>query len=232
MTKLNYLGGLLLAFVLGGIGVWALQGHYSPLLNHLVAQIETHLPQSASQAQSSTPTPSNAQQLGSTSLLAPAKPLQIPFQQSPQRPFQQRFQQPFQQMRHIQQQMNQFFNHNGFSGGNNPANNLAGQSGLFGHFGSWLSHQPGKMDATITRGEDADSVFYKVKLGQGEDLDKVKVNVADGYVSINARLQNKSSHSYSASSVSERFPVPSDVEPNSAKIARHGDTIMIRFKRA
>ena len=74
-------------------------------------------------------------------------------------------------------------------------------------------------------------MYYKVELGNKQDLSNVKVNVDHGYVSINAKLQNKSNNSYSASTVSERFPVPAGVDPNSARITKQGDAIVIRFNK-
>ena len=48
---------------------------------------------------------------------------------------------------------------------------------------------------------------------------------------IDATLQDKTSNSLSTSSLSERFPVPQGVDPNSANISRKGDSIVIRFNK-
>lgn len=235
MTKASYLGSVLIAFALGGLGMWAVQGNYKPLWNHLLAQFDSHhLVSTSNQAAASTNPATNvtsqSQQqlgqnvpgLGTTSSQAPAN--------------------PFREMAQMQQQMNRFFSRNGFFGfGGGHVNGQSGTSGqgffnfgpggFFGNTNSFFSNQTGNMGATITQGENAHSVYYKMRLGHHQDVSNVKVNVKHGYVSIDAQLQNKSRNAFSSSTVSERFPVPAGVNPNSAKITKKGDSIVIRFSK-
>ena len=53
----------------------------------------------------------------------------------------------------------------------------------------------------------------------------------NGYVSISAELSSRSNNGYARSSVSESFPVPAGVDPNSAKVQKEGDAVVIRFDK-
>ena len=126
----------------------------------------------------------------------------------------------FKEMERMRSQMDQFFKQDDFFGKN----------GITGNFGSWLNTPDGGFGAKIQKGQDEKTVFYKIKIGD-KDLSNVKVNVDDGYVSIDARLVDKSKNGYAQSSISESFPVPSGVNPDSAKIDKEGDSIVIRFNK-
>ena len=235
MTKASYLGSVLIAFALGGLGMWAVQGNYKPLWNHLLAQFDSHHLVSTSNRT----TPNTTSPAGVTSQSQ---------QQSGQNVFSlgngssQALANPFKEMARMQQQMNRFFGQNGFfgfggshvsgqSGSTGQGFFNSGPGGFFGNTSSFFSNPTGNMGATITQGETAHSVYFKMHLGHHQDASNVKVNVKHGYVSINAQLQSKSRNAFSSSSVSERFPVPAGVDPNSAKITKKGDSIVIRFSK-
>ena len=125
-------------------------------------------------------------------------------------------QDPLKEVEQIRRQMDQFFSQDDFFGK--------------GNFDSWLNTKQGGFGTRIQRGEDDKSVFYKIKVGD-EDVSNLKVNVDHGYVSIDAKLVGKSGHTRAASSISESFPVPVGVDPNSAKIIKEGDSVVIRFDK-
>ena len=230
MTRMSYLGSIVVAFAVGGIGMWVVQGNYKPILDHVSAWIHTEHTDPLTQAKPSSnhgiAMPSSTSQgkvqsqnsSGVSPLTAQAN--------------------PFAEMQRMQQQMNRFFSQDPFfnSGifGGNPlpqAGHAVTPNGFFGNNTTWFSGQPGSTGSTITQGQDAHSVYYKMKIGNNQDVSNVKVNVKDGYVSINAKLQSKAANSFSASTISEQFPVPAGVNANSAKITRQGDDIVIRFAK-
>jgi len=127
---------------------------------------------------------------------------------------------PLAEMERMRRQMDRFFKQDDFFG----------KGGISGNFGSWLNTPEGGFGTKIQQGEDDKSVFYKIKIGD-EELSNVKVNVDNGYVSIDAKLEDKSKNAYSSSSISESFPVPAGVNPNSAKIEKEGNSIVIRFDK-
>lgn len=98
-------------------------------------------------------------------------------------------------------------------------------------FDTWFSDRFGDFRAnTIDMEEDDDSVAYRIDIGD-QDLVDTKVDVANGYVSIAVRLEDKSGSSISQSSLSHRFPVPAGVDPGSVKVDKEGDAIVIRFDK-
>jgi HSP20 family molecular chaperone IbpA len=127
---------------------------------------------------------------------------------------------PFQEMERMRQRMEAFFDHDDFFGG----------AGFAGNMGSLFQGMPVGMSTDIQAGEDKNSVFYKLEVGD-QDVSNVDVNVQNGYVSISAELSSKSNNGYAQSSVSESFPVPAGVDPNSAKVKKEGDAVVIRFDK-
>lgn len=122
---------------------------------------------------------------------------------------------PFQEMDRMRKRMDKLFGDDRFSS----------------NFDTWFDHRFGQFGASsIEQGEDQNSVYYKMNVGD-KDLVDLKVNVSDGYVSIDAKLKNESANSFSQSSVSQRFPVPAGVDPNSAKIEKQDGTVIIRFDK-
>lgn len=224
MTKLNFLGSMLIAFALGGAGMWAYDGNLKPLLHRVESRgsVQTTGQATASLAPGGV-VPGNSGSITSNrGNLGSPLPLQGQLD-------------PFQQMLHMQQQMNRIFGQDNFF---NMGPGFFGAAPGQGNGVGQGSSQPGMnffqggtaSNTSIEQGEDANSVYYKLHVGD-QDLSNVKVNVTDGYVSIDAKLENKSSNSYSSSSVSERFPVPAGVDPDSAKISHEGNDLVIRFAK-
>lgn len=127
---------------------------------------------------------------------------------------------PVKQMEEMRHQMEQFFNRDDFFK----------QGGFSGRFGSWFDTAQGAFGSRIEEGEDKKSVFYKIQVGD-RDVSDVNVTVEDGYVSIGAEMTNKSNNAYSQSSISQTFPVPPGVDPDSAKIDQEGDAVIVRFNK-
>jgi len=183
MAKVYFIGSILIAFALGGAGMWAYQMH----------QNRTSIPSAG------------------TSL-------------SPYDLFNNKSGQPasglFGEMERMRRQMDQFFKQDDFFG----------NGGTAGNFDSLLNTPDGGPGTKIERGEDDKSVFYKIDVGD-KNVSNLQVNVDHGYISIDAQLEDKSNNSYAASSISESFPVPAGVNPNSAKVNKEGDSIVIRFDK-
>ena len=188
MNKPGYLAAILVAFVLGGAGMWTWQ-HY-----RLTSIDQQHIAFDNGDPLVSPPSINNLNG--------------------------QLFQDPFKAMQDMQKQMDRFFNQDDFFS----------HSGITGNFGSWFSTPQGGIGTKIQKGEDDKTVYYKMKVGKN-NLSNVQVNVENGYVSINAELSKKSSHSLAQSSVTESFPVPAGVDPDSAKIDKQGDSIIIHFAK-
>lgn len=197
MNKAGYIATVLIAFALGGAGMWTWQ-HYrlAPIADD--DSIAMSSVSTAPLQTSSTPP-------ATKNLANPNTPA---------------FQDPFQAMQQMQHQMDQFFNQDDFFG----------HTGITGNFGSWFNTPQGGFGTKIQKSEDKNSVSYKLKVGDKHPSD-VHVDVQNGYVSINAKLTDKSNNSYAQSSVSESFPVPAGVDPNSAKIDKQGDAIVIHFDK-
>ncbi len=127
---------------------------------------------------------------------------------------------PIQQMAQMRRQMEAFFDRDDFFR----------NGGFAGRFGSWFSGAQGSFGTRVEEGEDRDSVFYKLQVGDG-DVSDVNVTVQNGYVSINARMNEQSRNAYASSSIAQTFPVPPGVNPDSAKVDREGDSIVVRFEK-
>jgi HSP20 family molecular chaperone IbpA len=217
MKKSIFTVSLLSAFALGGAGMWAWQQHSIPAAHETLATAALPAPNTVA-ALPSQPFAQAVQPLAQQArpIARQAQPLVDPFAAE-----------PFAAMRgmHLQmeqmrQRMQAFFNHDDFFG----------QSGLAGNFGSGFNAAPAGFETPIQQGEDDHSVFYTMTVGDS-DVSNVNVSVENGYVSINAELTEKSSNSYAQSSVSQTFPVPAGVDPDSAKVDREKDAIVIRFDK-
>jgi len=109
-------------------------------------------------------------------------------------------------------------------------NDVFNPGAFSGNFGSWMNTGAGGFGVKIQEDEDDDSVFLKLKVGD-KDVSDVNVSVADGYVSIDAEVTDKTDNSYAHSSVSQSFPVPAGVDPDSARITQEDGSIVIRFDK-
>ena len=183
MKKATFLGSLVIAFALGGAGMWAWQQHQ----------------QANSQVLAPVTSPS-----GGMALMQPGQALIDPIEE----------------MEQMHRSMERFFNRDDLF---NP--------GVFsGNFGSWFTTAAGGFGTGIQEAEDEQSVFFKMKVGD-KDVSNVNVTVENGYVSINAEVTDETANAYAHSSISQSFPVPVGVDPDSAKIDQEGDSIVIRFDK-
>jgi len=120
----------------------------------------------------------------------------------------------------MEQQMQAFFKRGKVFGG----------AGFPGSFGASPGMAQADFGTGLVAGEDQDSVFYTLDTG-GQAVSNVNVTVENGYVSIDAEMSDKSSNTYAHSSVSQTFPVPAGVNPDSARVDNQGDSIVIRFDK-
>jgi HSP20 family molecular chaperone IbpA len=139
---------------------------------------------------------------------------------SPADPFQAMAQMQQQAMEDMHKQMQAFLNHDDFFS----------QSGVAANFGSLFNSAPTGIGAELQQGEDDHSVFFKLQVGD-QDVSNLNVRVENGYVSINAELSDKSANAFARSTVSESFPLPAGVNPDSAKINKEKDSVVIRFDK-
>lgn len=186
MKRAAFAGSLLVAFALGGAGVWSWQ-HYR--------DDRAAVPEGIASSGDLAVDPLD--QLSGPPVVDPVR-----------------------EMDRMRRQMQAFFNRDDFF-----------RSGAFtGRFGSWFNSAQGGFGTRIEEGQDQDSVFYKLQVGD-RDVSDVNVRVENGYVSINAQMKEQSDHAYAQSSISQTFPVPPGVDPDSAKVDREGDAIVVRFEK-
>ncbi|MEZ5501508.1 MAG: Hsp20/alpha crystallin family protein [Halioglobus sp.] len=220
MNKSFFLGSVLTAFALGGAGMW------------LWEQRASAAAQSAT-AMAAVPTSQGVQV--QPLLQAQAQPqvqVQPQVKTHPQHgaqpqpfggvadPFLAMAQMQQQAMQRMRQQMQAFFDHDDVFGG----------GALAGNFGAVTDPLQGGFSTGLQQGEDDHSVFYTMEVGD-QDVSNLNVKVENGYVSINARLSDKSANAYSQSSVAETFPIPAGVDPDSAKVDQRDHAIVIRFDK-
>jgi len=127
---------------------------------------------------------------------------------------------PVKEMERMHRQMEKFLYRDDFFG----------PSGFFGNVGTWFNTGQAGFGTRIQESEDDHSVFYTVKVGD-KDASKVNVKVENGYVSINAKITDKTANAYAQSSISQSFPVPAGVDPDSAKVNQKGDSVVISFDK-
>jgi len=126
---------------------------------------------------------------------------------------------PIRQLEHMHRRMERMLNRDFF-----------GPAGFFGHPAARFSTAGMDFGTSIQESEDEHSVFYTVKVGD-KDSSKVNVSVENGYVSINAEITDKTANAYAQSSMSQSFPVPAGVDPDSARVDQKGDSVVISFDK-
>jgi len=209
MKRSVFFGSLLSAFVVGGGAMWAWQQHQAPP----VAAPQSAL---ATLAANAVPAPATTQPLQP---MHPVQPLTNPQAGVPD-PMAAAMQDMRREMEAMHQRMQAVFGHDDFFA----------QGAMPGGFGTVFSAPQMGFDAGLQQGEDDHSVFYKLNTGD-QDVSNVNVKVENGYVSINADLKEQSDNSYAQSSFSQTFPVPPGVNPDSAKVDKQKDAIVIRFDK-
>lgn len=205
MKRSVFFGSLLSAFMVGGGAMWAWQQHQSPPVIEPASPLAT-LAANAVRA----PDPA-------TSNLLP--PMMNPQAAVPD-PMMAAMEDMRAEMEAMQQRMHSVFGHDEFFG----------QHAIPGGFGTVFSAPHMGFDAALKQGEDEHSIFYTLSVGD-QDVSNVNVKVENGYVSINADLSEQSTNSYAQSSFSQTFPVPAGVNPDSAKVDKEKDAIVIRFDK-
>ena len=106
------------------------------------------------------------------------------------------------------------------------------QDDLFSsRFDTWFDNRFGGFDAQSIRvKEDDKAISYFVDV-KGKDVVDLQVDVADGYVTIAATLREQTQNRASESSITQRFPVPAHADPNSVKVEKESDAVVIRFEK-
>lgn len=203
---------LVAAFALGGASMWAFQ-HPGALPSVKVDWGNTATKDNTLASRTPdptqlinpapTPSPGGSTSQGNVSPGMPMTQMPDPFQEMEQ------MRKQMDQMFGMNTPMDQFFNHGALGGGS------------FG--GSFAS-------TSVDMSEDADSVTYKLNVPK-KDLVDLKVNVKDGYLSIDATMKQASSNSMAESQISQEFPVPSDVDPKSMKVDRGTESVSIHFDK-
>ena len=122
---------------------------------------------------------------------------------------------PFKEMDRFQKEMDQYLGQNNFSSG----------------FDDWFGNRFGDLPvSSIDRDEDDDFIYYKIDTNDLE-VKSADVNIDNGTVSISVELVSKTSVAETASSLSQRFPVPADVDPDSVQLDIENDEIIVRFTK-
>ena len=122
---------------------------------------------------------------------------------------------PFEEMERIQREMHDL---------------LGDRSDLPG-FDTWFDRHYGEFPINrITSREDSDHIYYVLDI-EDQDFTNLEVNTEDGYVTIRAELKRKEGNNLSSFSLNQRFPVPSNVDPDSVKVLHEGDEVLIRFNK-
>lgn len=65
----------------------------------------------------------------------------------------------------------------------------------------------------------------------GKSLADVQVESAQGYLSVDAELEEQSEHTRATYSISQRFPIPAGVNQDSLKVVHEQDEVIIRFDK-
>ncbi len=98
-------------------------------------------------------------------------------------------------------------------------------------FDGWFEKQFGDWPASkITMNEDTGYLYYRLDTG-GQAVTDTSLEVAEEAISFNATLTSTSAGSRSSRSISQRFPLPGGVDPNSALLTVEDDEIVIRLTK-
>lgn len=122
---------------------------------------------------------------------------------------------PFQEMNRMRRHLDSMFRDDMFSN----------------RFDTWFGDKFGGFDAQSIRVKEDDkaiSYFIDVK---DKDVVDLQVDVADGYVTIAATLREERQNRVSESSITQRFPVPANADPNSVTVDKESDAVVIRFEK-
>lgn len=125
---------------------------------------------------------------------------------------------PFQEMDRLQQQMDKYFDRSG--------------SRFETMFDDWFTGQFGDYPAaSIEMNEDDEHIYYEMDVGSA-DLTDVQVKVENGMIEINAITQSSpDAGTTSRSEVTQKFPLPDNVDPASVKVTQEGGVITISLAK-
>ena len=104
-----------------------------------------------------------------------------------------------------------------------------------GIFDSWYKKKFGGGNAgEVVQREDKHSVFYDISVDGLKD-DNLSIKVANGQITIAGQVENKTEdkggRAYYSSSFHRSFPVPSNVDPDSLKVEKQKEKMILRFDK-
>jgi len=196
---------VLMAFTLGVVGMWAFQNRTSLSTSWFSNGVTA--PAQVSVVPPATSSLSAGQQMPGQNI-SPS----VPFSSD-----------PFAQLELMQQRMDKMFG-------------LGGPQDLFGRngpsvFGSPFDSNSGLSGAgSLTVSEDDNSVTYHLDVPK-KDLADLKVNVKDGYLSVDATVKQESQGSIFQSQISQMLPLPADADPNSLKVESGVKSVVIHLDK-
>ncbi len=122
---------------------------------------------------------------------------------------------PFREMDRLQKEMDRYFSNDGFSS----------------RFGHWFSRRFGGFPASSIRmEEDRDHIYYRIDTN-GLEVRKADVRVENDMVSIQVEMGRNTGTRQTSSTISQQFPLPPAVDPDSVKLEIEDDEIVVRLTR-
>ncbi len=123
---------------------------------------------------------------------------------------------PFKEMDRIQKEMDRFLGQDNFSSG----------------FDAWFGQRYGDLPvSSIDMDEDDNFIYYRIDTNDLE-VKSADVNVDNDTVAISVELTSRTPESETVSSLSQRFPVPVAVDPNSVRLDIEEGEIVVRFTKS
>lgn len=98
-------------------------------------------------------------------------------------------------------------------------------------FDTWFE---GRFDtfskAGVEQEDEGDTIAWRIDTGD-QSVSEAAVNVKDGYVIISAEAERKNDNRVAVTTIRQQFPVPANVEPQTARIEREDNEIVVRFDK-
>ncbi|MBD3647031.1 MAG: Hsp20/alpha crystallin family protein [Pseudomonadales bacterium] len=125
---------------------------------------------------------------------------------------------PFQEMERLRNQITEHFDRNG--------------ARFESEFDDWFKDEFGDYPAaSIEMNEDEGHIYYEMDVGSADFTD-VQVEAENGMLEIHATTRTSpDSNTTSMSEITQRFPLPEDVDPASVDVTRHDGVIKISLAR-
>lgn len=106
-----------------------------------------------------------------------------------------------------------------------------GRPSAFPDIDAWFNRGFGNESFTgIRTEEDGQYLFYILDI-EGKKVSNFTIETVDGYVSIEAELESNSPTMSSSTTLSQRFPIPDNVDPGSVSVEQLDDEIRMRFTK-